>query len=233
MGGVSVIARRLNNNNVQYGWSGNGGHFSFLGARLIEWYDTPDLIDYLFDLGEFRMLGKPGSENGGTEWYLRHCITGVPHSFGNTERKIFSKILFIDYGYMYDLDNKWYYIIPDAFRIKIPLRLIDNYLSLNNLEYEFDYCRSIKKGLMEYIFTQYILEDNEFYDYVKNKGFDVETVRTEIFAAQNPLQYFFDYYQVLYDYFDDWAVVSTNDDTEIIGYKVRKKEQVHLETIYW
>lgn len=48
---------------------------------------------------------------------------GRPFWLGNTEREIFSKINWIDYGYFYDLDHKWYYIIPGPFRIKLPLEL--------------------------------------------------------------------------------------------------------------
>ena len=39
---------------------------------------------------------------------------------------MFSKIAFIDYGYFFDTDNKWYYIIPGMFTIKVPLELIAN-----------------------------------------------------------------------------------------------------------
>ena len=31
MGDVSIIARRLADGHVQYGWSGNGGYFSMVG----------------------------------------------------------------------------------------------------------------------------------------------------------------------------------------------------------
>lgn len=96
MGDVSIIARRLTDGHVQYGWSGNGGYFNNTGIRLLSWYDDPERVEYLFGLGELRLIGKPGSENGGYEWFNTHEPTGYPHSLGTTERDIFSKIAFID-----------------------------------------------------------------------------------------------------------------------------------------
>ena len=34
MGDISIIARRLDDGHVQYGWSGNGGYFRNVGMRL-------------------------------------------------------------------------------------------------------------------------------------------------------------------------------------------------------
>ena len=89
IGAVSVIARRLSTNFVQYGWSGNGGYFSNVGDRLLEWYDDPELMDYLFGLGQMRLIGKPGSEKGGSSWFCTREPTGEPHWVDNTERCIF------------------------------------------------------------------------------------------------------------------------------------------------
>ena len=121
MGDVSVIARRLSPKYVQYGWSGNGGYFSHVGLRLLNWYDDPELMEYLFGLGQMKLIGKPGSENGGESWFYTHERTGEQHWVDTSERWIFSKIAFVDYGYFYDSDNTWYYVIPGPFRIKIPL----------------------------------------------------------------------------------------------------------------
>ena len=41
MGDISIIARRLGDGHVQYGWSGNGGYYSMVGARLLDWYQDP------------------------------------------------------------------------------------------------------------------------------------------------------------------------------------------------
>ena len=34
MGDVSIIARRLEDGHVQYGWSGNGGYYKVVGVRV-------------------------------------------------------------------------------------------------------------------------------------------------------------------------------------------------------
>ena len=124
MGDTSIIARRLKNGHVQYGWSGNGGYFKNVGNRLLWWYQSPKDVEYLFSLGETALIGQIGSENGGYGWFDTHSPTGEPFSIGNTEREIFSELAFIDYGYFYDIDHRWYYVIPGPFRIKIPLQLL-------------------------------------------------------------------------------------------------------------
>lgn len=62
MGDISIIARRLSDKHVQYGWSGNGGYFSTVEVRLLAWYDTPEMVEYLFGLGQLRHLWEPHSE---------------------------------------------------------------------------------------------------------------------------------------------------------------------------
>lgn len=52
MGDISIIARRLTPKMVQYGWSGNGGYYSAVGALLLEEYNTPERVEYLFSLGQ-------------------------------------------------------------------------------------------------------------------------------------------------------------------------------------
>ena len=65
MGDVSIIARRLADGHVQYGWSGNGGYFSMVGIRLLLWYQESENVEYLFSLGQTSLIGKIGSEKGG------------------------------------------------------------------------------------------------------------------------------------------------------------------------
>lgn len=52
MGDVSIIARRLEDGHVQYGWSGNGGYYKVVGVRLLLWYLEPEDVEYLFGLGQ-------------------------------------------------------------------------------------------------------------------------------------------------------------------------------------
>ena len=160
MGDVSIIARRLADGHVQYGWSGNGGYFSMVGIRLLLWYQESENVEYLFSLGQTSLIGKIGSEKGGFNWYETHCPTGEAFWLDNTERKIFSRIAFIDYGYFYDLDHKWYYIIPGPFRVKIPLELIEN--NLDERGYEFKYKREIAARIVRFILNDYKKENPVF-----------------------------------------------------------------------
>ena len=88
MGDVSIIARRLSDKYVQYGWSGNGGYYRSVGARLLEWYQDPSDIEYLFSLGQTAMIGQIGSEHGGFHRFETHGLTGEAFWVGTTEREL-------------------------------------------------------------------------------------------------------------------------------------------------
>ena len=149
MGDTSIIVRRRADGQVEYGWSGNGGYFKMVGIRLLIWYSHPEMVDYLFGLGQTRMIGRPG----GNSWLEARALTGEPFWKGDTEREIFGKIMFVDYGYFYEMDQRWYYIIPGPFRIKVPLELIEKHLDEN--DYEFEYRRKIEDQVLRYILTEY------------------------------------------------------------------------------
>ena len=204
MADISIIARRLKNGNVEYGWSGNGGYYSSVGIRLLAWYDNPADVDYLFGLGQTRLIGKKGSENGGFPAYLTHSPIGKEFWIGETEQDIFNEIM-TDYTYFYDLDNEWYYITRGPFQIKIPLGLINNNLDENNDEFNI------------------------------NEGYDWKTVVEDIIEDDKLLiMNLYSKYKAIYQYFDDWIVIKTDENyediTEIIA---KKKEKHHIETNVW
>ena len=232
MGDISIIARRLGDVHVQYGWSGNGGYYSMVGARLLDWYQDPKDVEYLFSLGQTGLIGRKGSEHGGYSFFESHRLTGEAFWLGDTERLIFSKIAFIDYGYFYDVDNKWYYIIPGPFRVKIPLELIDN--NLDEEANEFDYLENIQKKIIEYIFCEYTISNPDFSNYMKECGYDADKVFKEVMEERSGIYTLFDKYSRIYKYFDDWIVVKSDAEyknmTEII---VKKSENVHVETCFW
>ena len=238
MGDVSIIARRIPGGYVQYGWSGNGGYFKHVGYKLLESYTEPDKVEYLFGLGQTSRIGRPGSENGGQLWYFTHQLTGEPFWFDKTERMIFSQIAFIDYGYFYDSDNTWYYIIPRPFRIKIPLsHIADN---LDDKGYEFDYCRLIEKKLISYIFGEYLDDSRDFRSYLIEKipadesslAEKVSEIRDGILDERYPIHDgLYEKYRVIFDYFDDWVVVVPTDSC--LQFKMKKETETHIETIEW
>lgn len=233
MGDISIIARRLEDGHIQYGWSGNGGYFKVVGARLLLWYQNPEDVEYLFGLGQTRLIGKKGSEHGGYNWFDTHDLTGEAFWLGSTERIIFSKIAFVDYGYFYDLDHKWYYIVPGPFRIKMPLELIRQ--NLNKSGEEFDFLRKVRDKILRYILGDYVENDSEFTEYMKKEGYDLEDVikNISIDGLLSTLE-FYNKYRKIYNYFDDWILIKTNaDNTEIADIILRKKGKEHIETYKW
>lgn len=233
MGDVSVMARRLKDRkSIQYGWSGNGGYFSNVGSRLLTWYNDPEKVEYLFSLGQLGLIGKPGSENGGESWFFTHQPDGTPHWIDNTERMMFSQIAFIDYGYFYDADNVWYYVIPGPIRIKIPLEYIEAHLDKDYRE--FDTLRRIEKKLLKHMLGNYANENPALKDIVASYDLTCEELQEILTKEEFPMEHLFDKYSRIYAYFDDWAVVKTKG-ARISKFLVRTKqeERTRIETIDW
>lgn len=236
MGDVSVIARRLEDGKVQYGWGGNGGVFSFLGAQLLYWYDNMEMVDYLFSLGQLSLLGAPYSEHGGRTF--RNRPTGEPHWVGESEREIFSKIAFVDMGYFYDLDNTWYYVIPGPFRIKIPLQLMGNCVGPkeDRSYWEDDFRREVDRRLVDTIRARYDTDD-DFRAYLSAHDCDrarFMEIMEEVLAQDSGTHFLWRKHRFIFDYFDDWAVVVPNENNDgIRAILLKKKGDHHEETLNW
>lgn len=238
MGDVSMIARRLEGGKyVQYGWGGNGGYFRNNGFKLLCWYDDPELVEYLFSLGQFQMIGKPGSEKGGEPWYNTHMLDGVPHWLGKSEREIFSQIAFADYGYFYDTDNTWYYIIPGSICIKVPLAYIAQHLDKNGDE--FEELNRLSRRVAENILGDFYDSDQVFRTLIdQNYSRGIDAIRQTVLADESYPSSKLWNYQAIYNYIDDWVVVKTSEDMkEISGIVVRKNQRDlganRVETIDW
>lgn len=193
MGDISIIARRLANGQVEYGYSGNGGY----------------------------------------SFFETHMLTNRPFWIGESEREIFSKIAFIDYGYFYDLDDKWYYVVPGPFKIKIPFELIVH--ALENAEYEFDFCNDVQKKIVEYMFTSYKDSNSDFQCFLKENNLEAEDILNELICDSSDAIYdLFDKYKKVFSYFDDWILIMSDDKNENVGEIIlKKKETMHIETIEW
>ena len=233
MGNVGIIARRLSDTYVQYGWSGNGGYFRNTGWRLLRWYQSPEDVEYLFGLGQTRHIGKVGSEKGGYNWYETHEPTGDAFWVGRTEREIFSKICFVEYGYFYDSDHKWYYIKPGPFSIKMPLELVAN--NIDDRGFEFDYLREVKARIARFIFDEYAEKDIAFASLLKGKGYESKKILEDIIKDGNDALYeLYDGYREIFNYFDDWILLRTDSDcTEIEDIIMHRKSDIHIETYMW
>lgn len=140
---------------------------------------------------------------------------------------------FVDYGYFYDIDHKWYYIIPGPFRIKMPLELIKN--RLDEEDHEFDFRDEVGAKVASFILQDYQKYDSAFADFLKNKGYDEETTLEKISEDGLPSNYkLFERYPSIYKYFDDWVLIKTNaDNTEISEIIVKKRSKIHVETCNW
>ncbi len=233
MGDTSIIARRLADKRVQYGWSGNGGDFSSVGSSILEWYTQPEMVEYLFGLGQLRHLWAPHSEEG-TFWF-RTIPDEQPHWVGETERAIFSKIAFVDYGYFYDSDNTWYYIVPGPFRIKIPLALVGENLDEKGLE--FDFRDRVVMQIMEKVFDlcrhdPMIRESLVGTDYSDEAA--IRTMEEEVMADRYPLRAFWEHYRPVFNCFDDWVLIKADESgTKVKEILLKPKEEPHVETIHW
>lgn len=238
MGDISIIARRLKDGHVQYGYSGNGGYYRNVGFKLLNFYDKTDKVEYLFGLGQLSRIGLPYKNIDNEDnlpWYIRHeTFHDIPHYLGTTEKEIFSKMIFIDYGYFHDIDNKWYYVVPGPFRIKIPLKYID-YITNGGKDYEFDEINKIGRNILRYIFTSYINDNEDFDKFLKRKKINSECFISQIDDDETfDIYKFFEDYNDVFEYFDDWILVKTDkNDKRIIGYIVKKNSKKHIETINW
>ena len=78
-------------------------------------------------------------------------------------------------------------------------------------------------------------KNRDFEYYLEQEGCNPETVMTDIEKdGQLNIWKLYDKYQNIWRYFDDWIVIKTNeDDTEIVGIVVRKREDIHVETCNW
>lgn len=228
MGDVSVIARRLSGQYVQYGWSGNGGYFKTVGARLLEWYDTPDMVEYLFGLGQLRHLWEPHSEDD-LSVEIRTMPYGMPHWVSPSERWIFSKIAFIDYGYFYDSDQTWYYVKPGPFRLKLPLALVEE--NLDDEALEFSFLEKVEHLVLEEIFS------GRYTECLRNSGVGAEelrNIRESLLQEDGPLCQLWDRHRSVFQCFDDWILIRSDESGKNVGDIIlRAKEDPHKETVFW
>lgn len=241
MGDVGVIARRLRGKRVQYGWGGNGAALDTTGISLLKWYNDPEMVEYLFGLGQLRSLWYPHSEVEGSLY--KTIPTGDPHWLGVSELEIFSKIVFIDVGFFYDLDKKWYYVKPGPFRIKIPLELMVNCVDGRRSSHEVGkFIDGVEEQLCQKIRDLYD-ESEDFRSYLEASGYNRKKFMESMDAVirMEGADYWlrrpnllWDHHRKIFDYFDDWVVVVPNEDnTAVQDILMRKKEEKHMETIYW
>lgn len=239
MGDTSIIARRISDGKIEYGWSGNGGYFSNVGSVLLKHYDSPLMTRYLFSLGQLKRLLSPLSEWRDDTWY-KTTPDGRPHYICASEEEIFYKIMFVDYAYFYDSDNVWYYIQPGPFNIKLPLELVGHNLDDEDKEYPF--MREVERAVLSEMAGAYYKKDEAFRKYLLELGYDAEGFR--VLASQlleqaadedeYVLSLLHENAENICRYFDRWVVVRASEDNKHIGdILLRPKDDYRLETYLW
>lgn len=96
------------------------------------------------------------------------------------------------------------------------------------------FLEQIGRDILRYIFQDYVRQNKKFKLYVESKGYELNQVYESSKDKDYPIYQFVDEYEVIADYFDRWIVVETNDDnTEVVGFKIREKSGEHIETCGW
>lgn len=236
MGDVAVMARRMQDKGIQYGWCGNGGYLSGMLPSMLIRYDTDRLVEELFSMGELAHVGLPGSERGGQSIMLTTRRGDSPLSIADTERMMFSQIAFIDHGYLREMDGTWYYVIPGPFRIKIPL-----YMALLELKDDFndddnEYLNHIDKMVIKYIFEEYPKEDAGFLDFLKENGVEKDELEKHLLENTNSVYMLWEKHRNIFRYFDDWILCLPDETMRKCEKVVMRKKQENgkrMETCDW
>ena len=191
----------------------------------------------MFGLGQLRSLWEPGSENASGRVFKTEC-TGTPHNLGTTEREMFSKIMFIDYGYFYDLDSKWYYIVPGPLRIKMPLALVAH--NLDERGYEFKFIDEVVTAVGRHLLGKRYQEDWVYRAYLENNIITAETMQDLYdrldgeMTGWEVMSDIWSHHRAILQYFDDWVLVRADSEgKEIHEIILQKAETPRVETIYW
>lgn len=233
MGDVSVMARRLPDGGIQYGWSGNGGYFRAVGSTLL-YYDTDEAVDRLFSMGELSQVSYPDSERGLLPDFFRNTPSGRPLHQDASEQWMFSRICFVDYGYLRELDGEWYSVNPGPFRVKMPLGLVGNHLDERGFEYSF--FREVEKKILKYMMTEYYEENEEFRQHLAGLSLQPEKIYEDLSVYECPLYDLYDKYPKVFEFFDDWIVVDCDENyQDITAIYLRKQvpDEQRTETCDW
>lgn len=249
MADVSIIARRLADGHVQYGWSGNGGYYRRVGEALLTWYNTPEMVEYLFSLGQLKLLTYPPTPEYEQHWFIHTTPTGEPHYLGTSEVEIFGRIAFVDYGYFYDIDQRWYAVYPSSFCVKIPLEEVKKYIERTGERNETKFFKEIQAHILLKITDEWYENDTEFRRLADGYGFDrsrAKRVAHKILEPDGTLNHddedfwyvfhywrYFDDHKWLFDYIDRWVVVVPENGNPIGKILMRKREEPRPETIEW
>lgn len=124
-------------------------------------------------------------------------------------------------------------ILFGSFRIKMLLELIDQNVDEQN--YEFDFRKRVQDKILRYILWDYREKNPEFAEFLDKEGYCVEDILENISEdGLLSVMEFYHKYRKIFDYFDDWILIKTNEeDTEITDIVVKKMSENHVEACEW
>lgn len=199
---ISVIARRLKNGLVQYGWS--SGSREEIGRRLMRFYRSPERIDGLFELGKARLC--------------------------RSEQDIFCRKKEAVNAFFCEADGSWYDVYRGPFHIKVPLELILCGMDQKGCK-AVDCLGVLEKGLIEYMLLEYLIRDEIFEALVRKNSGDAGGLLEMLLSCERPMAALYRM-KWLYCYFDHWAEVFADDRGEkVIGYSLAPVKRRRRETV--
>ena len=185
-----------------------------------------------FWIGADRTNWKTGSEYGGYRWLETHSLTGEPFWLDCSD-EVFSvelHLLIMDIFMIWITNGT---ILFGSFRIKMLLELIDQNVDEQN--YEFDFRKRVQDKILRYILWDYREKNPEFAEFLDKEGYCVEDILENISEdGLLSVMEFYHKYRKIFDYFDDWILIKTNEeDTEITDIVVKKMSENHVEACEW
>lgn len=237
MGDTSIIARRLSDRYIQFGWAGNGGYYATVGACLMEFYNTPEMVEYLFSLGQLRHLWLPHSEK--SDFWYRTIPDGMPHWVADSEDGMFCRLI-ADFFYFFDADNRWYYVCHGTPKIKIPLSLVAENLDEKGDEFTFTW--QVRLAVTRQLLAV-CRDDPAFREKLQDTQYTPERINAladELAQTpwtppwETPLDHLWKHHRPLLNCFDDWALAQPDETGKNIGKIItRPRGDAHIETIFW
>ena len=174
-----VIARKLENGIVQYGYDAYGDGCRKIASDLLEKYNTPESVEELFSEKGITELGKTDAEPE-TENCRQNLL-----SFSSSEDGVLG--WFVDSIFFYDSDNVWYFIVAghDRLRIKIPLEYV--LLHPDAVISDSEERKILSERLISHILGVYHYTDPQFALFLSEKFPEgVELIRREVRQSDNP-----------------------------------------------
>lgn len=115
----------------------------------------------------------------------------------------------------------------------MPLELIDQNVDERN--FEFDFCIKVQDKILRYILGDYREKNPEFAEFLNKEGYCVEDILENISEdGLLSVMEFYHKYRTIFDYFDDWILIKTNEEnTEITDIVMKKMSENHIETCEW